>query len=194
MARLLLESLPSLRKASNWLLDLYGDDVAAFRKHVKKFKLRGLQVGAHGPVNSDVIFTLLVLCCHPELVSRWITRSGDRVAPADGEKILVTSRRCSAGVTPRVWRGALACPALPCLLEDRQGRPWHPSRTPEYQINHWKFILVPLLYSIHKGFQDEELENPNIGPFRSYAEVHLIFKQPDGFGLTLEQKRKQVQG
>ena len=54
MARLLLESLPSLRRASNWLLDLYGDDVAAFRKHVKKFKLKGLQVGA-----GDIISALM---------------------------------------------------------------------------------------------------------------------------------------
>ena len=59
MATLLLDSLPSLKKvrsadlsrvnlhtfqASNWLLDLYGDDLVAFRKHVKKYKQRGLQV------------------------------------------------------------------------------------------------------------------------------------------------------
>ena len=31
-------------QASNWLLDLYGDDLVAFRKHVKKYKQRGLQV------------------------------------------------------------------------------------------------------------------------------------------------------
>lgn len=44
MAQLLLDSLPNMKKASNWLLDLYGEDMAAFKKHVKKYKLRGLQV------------------------------------------------------------------------------------------------------------------------------------------------------
>jgi hypothetical protein len=73
MATLLLDSLPSLKKvlscsirpyahmfppllfpmcsqASNWVLDLYGDDLAAFKKHVKKYKQKGLQVVQVYPV------------------------------------------------------------------------------------------------------------------------------------------------
>merc|ERR1712066_276330 len=44
MATLLLDNLPKLKKASNWVLDLYGEDLAAFKRHVRKYKLRGLQV------------------------------------------------------------------------------------------------------------------------------------------------------
>merc|ERR1719481_2384626 len=42
MATLLLDNLPKLKKASNWVLDLYGEDLAAFKRHVRKYKLRSL--------------------------------------------------------------------------------------------------------------------------------------------------------
>jgi len=42
MGVLLLDNLPSLKKASNWYLDLCGDDVSTFKKHVRKLKSRGL--------------------------------------------------------------------------------------------------------------------------------------------------------
>jgi len=38
----LLDNLPSLKKASNWYLDLSGDDVLAFKKHLRKLKNRDL--------------------------------------------------------------------------------------------------------------------------------------------------------
>jgi len=44
MATLLLDNLPNLKKASNWFLDLYGEDMAAFKRHVKKYKVKGLQI------------------------------------------------------------------------------------------------------------------------------------------------------
>ena len=44
MATLLLDNLPSLKKASNWFLDLYGDDMVSFKKHLKKYKERGLKL------------------------------------------------------------------------------------------------------------------------------------------------------
>merc|ERR1719209_270559 len=44
MATLLLDNLPSLKKASNWFLDLYGEDMATFKRHLKKYKARGLQI------------------------------------------------------------------------------------------------------------------------------------------------------
>lgn len=44
MATLLLDNLPNLKKASNWFLDLYGEDMAAFKRHVRKYKVKGLQI------------------------------------------------------------------------------------------------------------------------------------------------------
>jgi len=44
MATLLLDNLQSLKKASNWFLDLYGEDMATFKRHLKKYKARGLQI------------------------------------------------------------------------------------------------------------------------------------------------------
>jgi len=44
MATLLLDNLPNLKKASNWFLDMYGEDMTAFKRHVKKYKAKGLQI------------------------------------------------------------------------------------------------------------------------------------------------------
>jgi len=44
MGVFLLDNLPSLKKASNWYLDLCGDDVSTFKKHVRKLKGRGLNL------------------------------------------------------------------------------------------------------------------------------------------------------
>merc|ERR1719239_6594 len=44
MATLLLDNLPSLKRASNWFVDLYGDDMATFKKHLRKHRARGLKI------------------------------------------------------------------------------------------------------------------------------------------------------
>ena len=65
------------------MLDLYGDDLVAFRKHVKKYKQRGLQV--RGNCEPDVfLLSGLALtrfvCISIEFCSfRWNTRSGEEM-------------------------------------------------------------------------------------------------------------------
>jgi len=44
MATLLLDNLPSLKRASNWFLDLNGEDMSGFKKHLKKYKAKGLKL------------------------------------------------------------------------------------------------------------------------------------------------------
>merc|ERR1712142_1097391 len=44
MATLLLDNLPSLKRASNWFLDLNGEDMSAFKKHLRKYKAKGLKL------------------------------------------------------------------------------------------------------------------------------------------------------
>lgn len=44
MGQFLLDNLPNLKKASNWFLDLYGEDMSAFKRHVKKFRDKGLWI------------------------------------------------------------------------------------------------------------------------------------------------------
>ena len=40
MGLFLLENLPKLRNASNWLLDIYGQDLITFKQHLKFLKQR----------------------------------------------------------------------------------------------------------------------------------------------------------
>jgi len=44
MGQFLLDNLPNLKKASNWFLDLYGEDMSSFKRHVKKFRDKGLWI------------------------------------------------------------------------------------------------------------------------------------------------------
>jgi hypothetical protein len=42
MGKFLLDSLPRLKRASGWILDLTSDEVKLFKAHLKSYRERGL--------------------------------------------------------------------------------------------------------------------------------------------------------